>query len=294
MPAWLAATCACKSASNSWGLRGCIAISRKDASQFERWIAPSRTNNRLRSNRPSSSMLVLNDGMEPGLIPPTSAWCPRLATKKLGFRPPQNTGVIAVMSGRCVPPWKGSLLSSVSPGCKEGTAPAATCSSRSRTLSPMEPRCTGICGALATKPPWESNSAQEKSSRSRIFTDRLVWRRRSPICSAIAIKRWRNSSASTGSAGFSAEFSGSVEEMNACSNTKAAARSTRAVQPSSTTMQPVASAIRAGPSMQHPTGNVSRSNKATLCQPMWRRCICTRWGTRSRVDCWAVALNPGG
>ena len=35
---------------------------------------------------------------------------------KLGCDLPQNTGVMAVMSGRWVPPWKGSLLNSVSPG----------------------------------------------------------------------------------------------------------------------------------------------------------------------------------
>ena len=203
------------------------------------------------------------------------------------------------MSGRWVPPWKGSLLNRVSPGCKGSTAPAATCSSRSRTLSPMEPRCTGMCGALATSPPWESNSAQEKSSRSRILTERLVRRRRSPICSAIAIKRWRYSSASTGSSWFNADFStsncsASFEAMGPCCNTKAAARSTRAVQPLSTTTQPVASAIKAGPSMQIPTGNASRSNKATLCQPPCRRCMGTRWGIKSRGDWPALAQSSGG
>ena len=204
-----------------------------------------------------------------------------------------------MISGRWVPPWNGSLLTRVSPGCKGSTAPAATCSSRSRTLSPIEPRCTGMCGALATSPPWESNNAQEKSSRSRILTERLVRRRRSPICSAIAINRWRNSSASTGSSWFNAGFSASdcsasEQAMSPCSNTKAAAQSTRAVQPLSTTMQPVASAIRAGPSMHIPTANVSRSNKATLCHPVCRRCMGTRWGITFRTDWQAESLSSGG
>lgn len=34
----------------------------------------------------------------------------------------------------------------------------------------MAPRWTGRCGALATSPPDESNTAQEKSSRSLMFT----------------------------------------------------------------------------------------------------------------------------
>ena len=40
-----------------------------------------------------------------------------------------------------------------------------------RTLSPIEPRWTGMCGALAIRPPRLSNRAQEKSSRSLILTE---------------------------------------------------------------------------------------------------------------------------
>ena len=35
----------------------------------------------------------------------------------------------------------------------------------------IEPRCTGMCGALATSEPSASNTAQEKSSRSLILTE---------------------------------------------------------------------------------------------------------------------------
>jgi len=38
-------------------------------------------------------------------------------------------------------------------------------------LSLIEPRCTGMCGALAISSPAALNSAQEKSSRSLMFTE---------------------------------------------------------------------------------------------------------------------------
>ena len=38
-------------------------------------------------------------------------------------------------------------------------------------LSPIEPRCTGMCGALAIRLPSASNSAQLKSSRSLMLTE---------------------------------------------------------------------------------------------------------------------------
>ena len=48
--------------------------------------------------------------MEPGLMPPTSAWCARLATQKEGRRrSSRKTAETAVMSGRCVPPRNGSF-----------------------------------------------------------------------------------------------------------------------------------------------------------------------------------------
>ena len=58
---------------------------------------------------PSSSIEVENGGIDPGVVPPTSAWWPREATKKLGPRDPgaaesMNTGVTTVMSGKWVPP----------------------------------------------------------------------------------------------------------------------------------------------------------------------------------------------
>jgi hypothetical protein len=52
---------------------------------------------------PSSKMLVEVGGIDPGRIPPMSAWCPREAVKKIiSLLSDSNTGVIIVMSGRCL------------------------------------------------------------------------------------------------------------------------------------------------------------------------------------------------
>jgi hypothetical protein len=40
-----------------------------------------------------------------------------------------------------------------------------------RTLSPIDPRWTGMCGALATRLPCASKIAQEKSRRSLMLTE---------------------------------------------------------------------------------------------------------------------------
>ena len=57
-----------------------------------------------------------------------------------------------------------------------------------------------MCGALATSSPSASNSAQEKSSRSLMLTDWAVFSSRTPICSAIDMKRLLKTSSITGSA----------------------------------------------------------------------------------------------
>ena len=51
-------------------------------------------------------MMWLSGGIEPGAIPPISAWWPRAATYQAGAASPSaaKTGMITVMSGRWVPP----------------------------------------------------------------------------------------------------------------------------------------------------------------------------------------------
>ena len=69
-----------------------------------------------------------------------------------------------------------------------------------RIDSLIEPRCTGMCGALAIRAPSASNSAQLKSSRSLMLTEWAVFCSRSPICSAIFMNRLLNTSSMIGSA----------------------------------------------------------------------------------------------
>ena len=66
-------------------------------------------------------------------------------------------------------------------------------------LSPIEPRWTGMCGALAISDPSRSNKAQEKSSRSLMLTDDAVAWSATPISSAIAMNRLLKISSRTGS-----------------------------------------------------------------------------------------------
>jgi hypothetical protein len=66
---------------------------------------PASTSLKSVISTPSSSMLRLSGGIEPGVIPPMSAWWPREPTKNSSRSPAaSNTGVITVMSGRWVPP----------------------------------------------------------------------------------------------------------------------------------------------------------------------------------------------
>ena len=68
------------------------------------------------------------------------------------------------------------------------------------TARSIEPRCTGICGALATRVASAAKIAQEKSSRSLMFTEYAVFCSDTPICSAIDMNRLLNTSSMIGSA----------------------------------------------------------------------------------------------
>src|SRR5450631_2079084 len=123
-------------------------------------------------------------------------------------------------------------------------------------LSPIDPRWTGMWGALAMRPPAESNTAQEKSSRSLMLTECDVLRSRTPICSATDMNRLLKISSMTGSTAVPAErWAG-----RAC--TRARSRSPRPVcsacQPGSSTVVAKSSTIRAGPVMIWPTERSGR------------------------------------
>lgn len=52
---------------------------------------------------PSSKIVVDVGGIDPGRMPPMSAWCPRDAVKKMIFSAcASNTGEMIVMSGKCL------------------------------------------------------------------------------------------------------------------------------------------------------------------------------------------------
>ena len=89
--------------------------------------------------------------------------------EKTGCRSPsgQNTGVITVMSGKCVPPAYGSFNATTSPGRSVPARDAST----ARTLSPIATKMHGwTCGAFATRLPAASKIAQEKSNLSLMLT----------------------------------------------------------------------------------------------------------------------------
>ena len=116
--------------------------------------------------------------MLPGSDAPTSAWCARLAAKPTSSES-ANTGEIAVMSGRCVPPANGSLRIQASPG--------AWSSSRiDATALGIAPRCTGMCSACMTIRPLASNRAVDASRRSLMLAECAARTSTTPISSHAA------------------------------------------------------------------------------------------------------------
>mmetsp|Transcript_28012 Transcript_28012/g.85921 ORF Transcript_28012/g.85921 Transcript_28012/m.85921 type:complete len:205 (-) Transcript_28012:1361-1975(-) len=132
---------------------------------------PFFTNRKASMTAPSSASVVESAGIEPGVDPPTSAWWPREA-QKYAISSWWKTGVITVMSGRCEPPNCGSFATMTSPFLRE--APPWNLASCALTVSDMAPRCTGTCGAFATRAPSWLKIAQLKSSRSLMFTEVAV------------------------------------------------------------------------------------------------------------------------
>ena len=120
---------------------------------------------------PSSSSVRDAAGMLPGSTPPTSAWWARVTAN------PTSVRETSVMSGRCVPPAKGSLRmkTSLRPGLWLMTA---------ATASGIAPRWTGMCSACATMRPFSSKSAVEQSRRSLMFAENADRTSAAPISSA--------------------------------------------------------------------------------------------------------------
>jgi len=125
-------------------------------------------------------------------------------------------------------------------------------------LSPIEPRCTGMCGALATNAPPGSKMAQEKSRRSLMFTEAAVFSSTEPICSATDINRLLKISNSTGSTVAASPVSSTPARCAWRSRIKLSSRVSRARQPGSTTMVLVGSRITAGPGNHASAAKLSR------------------------------------
>jgi hypothetical protein len=132
--------------------------------------------------------------------------------------------------------------------------------------SPIEPRCTGMCGALAISPPSASNSAQEKSRRSLMLTECAVDWRRTPICSATDMNRLLKTSSMTGSAWVPTSARSGLGVTRDMSRSPRAV--TRACQPGSTTVVASSSVMMAGPSTACPGRSPARSNRSTLAQAL--------------------------
>ena len=132
----------------------------------------------------------------------------------------------------------------------------------------MLPRCTGTCGAFATKFPNGSNKAHEKSSLSLIFVLAEVYWRVIPIYSAIDINLWPNIESSIGSSGTSSIVLNSLQSLYAFWSIKSISTfpnsSIRASLCGSTRMVDVLFRIIAGPETFIPDFIASRSKTGEL------------------------------
>ncbi len=130
--------------------------------------------------------------------------------------------------------------------------------------SPIEPRWTGMCGALAIRPPLLSKTAQEKSRRSLMLTECAVACRRTPICSATDMNRLLKISSMTGSAPVPVSARSGRGEVR--SRIRSPRSVTTACQPGSTTVVARSSAMMAGPSTACPARRAARGNRSTSAQ----------------------------
>ena len=90
------------------------------------------------------------------------------------------------MSGRCVPPLKGSFRIQRSLG--DTTWPGSVASeATASTAAGMDPRCTGMCSACITSSAFASKRAVEQSRRSLMLGEWAARTSTAPISSQIAL-----------------------------------------------------------------------------------------------------------
>ena len=91
-------------------------------------------------------------GIEPGVMPPMSAWWAREATKNEGRVPPRRREDRA--HDRDVRQVRAARVGRIQhPGAAAAAVRRPFASITARTLAPIEPRCTGMCGAFAMRAP---------------------------------------------------------------------------------------------------------------------------------------------
>ena len=144
-----------------------VGVVGEELDQFGLAEARRRTRRKLSMRTPSSSTVVASGVIEPGAVPPTSAWWPREATRRgcsaqsvehrRDHRDVRQVGAAVV----------GGVQGEDVAGCMSPALRRMIVS----TERSIEPRCTGMCGALATSAPLRSKTAQEKSSRSLMLTE---------------------------------------------------------------------------------------------------------------------------
>ena len=159
-----------------------------------------------------------------------------------------------------------------------------------RIDSLIDPRCTGICGAFATNPPAASNTAHEKSSRSRMFTDEALVCSARPISSATPMKRLLKTSSRTGSTRVPIAAPACAGARRVSTRSPSVVIAPR--QPGSMNVVAPFSRTSAGPSTLNPAGMSPRRNTGALNVSPASRMSTTASGEGSRTA--IVTLAFGG
>ena len=134
--------------------------------------------------------MEVESGIEPGVLPPMSAWWALQASRNSSF-PSTNTGDAQVTSGRCVPPRNGSFMMNTSPGRRPSRSTASA-------ANDIDPRCMGMWAAWAIISASGLNTAQERSLLSFMLGEKPALTSTEPISSATALSRFLNTSSSKG------------------------------------------------------------------------------------------------
>jgi hypothetical protein len=151
----------------------------------------------------------------------------------------------------------------------------------------IEPRCTGMCGALATRFAFASKIAQEKSSRSLMFTeDAVFWQRHAHLLGdghEALVEHLQQHRISV-----SARRRRAPAGRTRAPAARDPSRSARARQPSSITMVWCGSISSAGPAIMAPGARSDSQINARLAPRPLREEAAARAGLRLRIPATAA------